>query len=221
MAKPKKDVVGETYGRLVIIDDAPYRSKDRRVFVKCVCGTVKDVLLGDLRRGDTTSCGCYLQEVITKHGDASNRLYKIYHGMLDRCYLPTIPGYENYGARGITVCDQWQQSYEEFKDWATASGYTDVLSIDREDVDGPYTPANCRWIPMGEQQRNKRKLAGTSAQYIGVSFCKRTSKWLSYIKVNGVMKNLGRFLTEAEAATARNNYITVNKLANFKLNVIK
>lgn len=220
MAKPKKDVIGEVYGRLIIIDDAPYRTKDRRVFVKCSCGAVKDVLLGDLRRGDTTSCGCYLQEVITKHGDSTDRLYKIYHGMLNRCYLQTIPGYENYGARGITVCNDWKESYDSFKHWAVNNGYTPDLSIDREDVDGPYCPSNCRWIPMGEQQRNKRKLSGTSSKYIGVSRCTKSNLWICYVKVNRVMQNLGRYITEDEAALVRNNYILGNGLSNFKLNVI-
>ena len=74
MTKPKKNVTGEVYGRLTITGDAPQQTKDRRVFVKCVCGNTKDVLLGDLRRGDTSSCGCLLKESITKHGDAHARL---------------------------------------------------------------------------------------------------------------------------------------------------
>ena len=218
MTKSRKNVIGEVYGRLVITGDAPDRSKDRRVYVKCTCGVTKEVLLGSLRNGDTTSCGCYLQEVITKHDGYGTRLYKIYHGMLNRCYLPSMSRYSEYGGRGITVCAAWQSSFENFRDWATANGYSDDLSIDRKNVDGNYEPDNCRWIPEREQQRNKRKLPKTSSQYLGVSSCKQTGKWVAMIKVNNKQKNLGRYDTEYAAAKARDAYICDNNLQNFKLN---
>jgi hypothetical protein len=207
--------VGEVYGRLTITGDAPYRTKDRRVFVQCECGNTKDVLLGDLRKGDTVSCGCYLKEQITTHGDATSRLYKIYRGMLNRCYLPTIEAYANYGGRGITVCDAWRNSYEAFRDWALANGYADDLTIDRKEVDGHYEPSNCQWIPKGIQQRNKRAMGTTG--YVGVSHCKQTGRWIAMIKVNGKQKNLGRYSTPVQAAQARNQYILDNQLEGFKL----
>lgn len=218
MSKPRKDVTGETYGRLVITGNAPDRSKDRRVYVFCACGNTKDVLLGSLRNGDTTSCGCYLQEVITTHGDHNTRLYKLYHGMLNRCYLPAMSRYAEYGGRGITVCNEWRTDFAAFRSWAEQSGYTDELSIDRRDNDGNYEPGNCRWIPLGNQQRNKRKLSGTSSQYLGVSLCKQTGRWQAMIKVDGKQKNLGRHPDEITAARVRDAYITDNGIKNFKLN---
>lgn len=218
MAKPKKDVTGEVYGRLTILGDAPYRSKDRRVFVICSCGNTKDVLLGDLRRGDTVSCGCYLTEVITKHGDHKTKLYRIYHGMLNRCYLENTDRFTDYGGRGIAVCKEWRESFDAFKAWAISNGYTDDLSIDRKDVDGNYEPSNCRWIPLSEQQRNKRKQLNKSSVFLGVAKCKQTKKWIATIKVNGKLKNLGRYSDEKEAATVRDNYIKLNNLSNYKLN---
>lgn len=218
MAKPKKNVVGEIYGRLVITGDAPYRSKDRRVFVECECGTTKDVLLGDLRRGDTVSCGCYLQEVITKHGGSYERLYKIYHGMLNRCYLKSSDSYVNYGAKGVVVCIDWLNSYEAFRDWALDNGYTSELTIDRKNVTGNYEPGNCHWIPEAMQQRNKRPLKGGSSAYVGVAHCKQTGKWVAMIKVCGKQKNLGRRDTDLEAAKLRDQYIVDNKLEGFYMN---
>lgn len=218
MAKPKKNVIGETYGRLTITGDAPQRTKDRRVYVECACGNTKDVLLGDLRRGDTTSCGCYLKEVITSHGDAGTRLYKIYKGMLNRCYLPTMTGYSNYGGRGITVHPEWVNSYESFRDWALSNGYADNLTIDRKKVDENYTPNNCRWLAKELQQRNKQDIKGTSSNYTGVSLCKQTGNWIAMIKVNGKQKNLGRHKSEHAAACARDQYIVDNNLTDFKMN---
>ena len=218
MAKPLKDVTGEVYGRLTILGNAPYRSKDRRVFVLCTCGTEKDVLLGDLRRGDTVSCGCYLKEVITSHGDAGTRLYKIYKGMINRCYLKTIPGYLDYGPRGITTCQSWRDSYEVFREWSHSNGYAENLTIDRKDVNGNYEPGNCQWISNGHQQRNKRDVPNTSSKYCGVSWCKQSSKWYASVKTEGKLKNLGRYLTELDAAIARDTYIVSNKLLHYKLN---
>ena len=218
MAKPKKNVTGEVYGRLTITGDAPYRAKDRRVFVLCECGAAKDVLLGDLRSGDTTSCGCFLKEAITKHGDAAERLYKIFHSMHNRCYLKTLERYSDYGGRGITVCLEWLDNYQAFKDWAMSSGYSEVTSIDRIDNDSGYSPENCRWVSTNIQQRNKRAFVGGTSAYRGVSLCKQTGRWVAMIKVNGKQKNLGRHLSEIEAATARDNYIIQNKLEGFQLN---
>ena len=218
MAKPKKNVIGEVYGRLIITDDAPYRSKDRRVFVQCSCGNTKDVLLQDLRRGDTKSCGCYLQEVITKHGDAHARLYKIFNGMHNRCYLPSMDRYSDYGGRGITICELWRNNYLRFRDWALSNGYSEDMTIDRKDNDGSYSPSNCHWVASNIQQRNKRAFIGGSSKYRGVSLCKQTGKWVAMIKVNGKQSNLGRYPTELEAAKARDQYIVTNQLVGFILN---
>lgn len=218
MTKPKKNVIGEQYGRLLITGDAPYKSKDRRVYVLCECGNTKDVLLGDLRRGDTVSCGCYLKEVITKHSGADSRLYKIYHGMLNRCYLPTMTGYSNYGGRGITVCDEWKADFKIFQSWAVNNGYTDSMSIERKNVDKSYEPGNCTWIPFCEQQRNKRKGTNTSSKYLGVSLCKQTGKWVVIVKVLGKCKNLGRYDDEVEAAQVRDDYLRATGLPNYKYN---
>lgn len=218
--KPKKDVRGEVYGRLTITGDAPYRTRDRRVFVLCECGKTKDVLLGDLRRGDTLSCGCYLKERITSHGDSYTRLYKIYAGMLSRCHNPAADRYASYGARGISVCESWKNSYEEFRDWALRQGYDDSLTIERKDVDGNYEPDNCTWLPQALQQRNKQRLTSGSSTYIGVSHCKQTGRWIAMIKVHGKQKNLGRYASELEAAKARDQYIIDSGLTNFHMNKV-
>ena len=76
--------------------------------------------------------------------------------MKHRCYSKKAYSYVYYGARGISVCDEWLKSFEAFQDWALANGYADNLTIDRIDNDGNYCPENCRWVTTDVQNRNKR-----------------------------------------------------------------
>jgi hypothetical protein len=79
-------------------------------------------------------------------------LYNIWRGILERCNNTNAKIYQHYGAKGITICDEWL-SYEVFKKWSLSSNYTDTLSIDRKDTTGGYTPSNCRWVtPLVQSQ---------------------------------------------------------------------
>lgn len=82
-------------------------------------------------------------------------MYRIYNGMIRRCYRQSDSGYKYYGRRGISVCDEWRNNYHAFKVWAVNHGYRDNLSIDRIDNDGNYEPGNCRWATAKEQNNNK------------------------------------------------------------------
>lgn len=86
---------------------------------------------------------------------STDRIHHIWLAMYYRCYNENNHAYKNYGARGITVCDEWQ-SFENFYNWAKSNGYQDNLTIERIDVNGNYEPSNCTWISMEEQAKNKQ-----------------------------------------------------------------
>jgi hypothetical protein len=92
-----------------------------------------------------------------KHGMSHARIYRIWNRMRERCYRTKDKSYQDYGKRGITVCEEWKRDFKAFYEWAMANGYTDDLTIDRINVNGNYDPSNCRWITKKEQSCNTRK----------------------------------------------------------------
>lgn len=166
------DLTGQKFGRLTVLREAePYISpkghKSQRWFCRCDCGNEKVVMRGHLCDGATISCGCYhsseLTKRNTKHGYANEKLYAIYRGIKCRCYNPHHGDYQRYGAKGVTMCEEWKNDYGVFREWAYASGYKEEVlpngrsqwTIDRIDVKGNYEPSNCRWITIQAQMNNK------------------------------------------------------------------
>lgn len=164
---PKQiDESGKRFNRLVVIECVGkkyYSGKPRRIWLcQCDCGNTLITPITPLKLGRTKSCGCMNSENrrlnYRKHGMSSSRVFHIWANMLDRCNNPNSPRYQDYGGRGITVCDEWidENGSTNFINWALSNGYSNNLTLDRIDNDKGYSPQNCRWVDNRTQQRNKR-----------------------------------------------------------------
>lgn len=164
------DIAGKKFGRLIAV--RPDESNPKKWICRCDCGNISSALKSDLTRGHTTSCGCYrrqrLDESITTHGCSSekspnHRMYRTWQDMKARCYNSRNKRYRNYGGRGIKVCKEWVNSFENFYEHVSKlehfkePGYT----IDRINVNGDYEPGNIRWADSDTQASNK-----TTSHYV-------------------------------------------------------
>lgn len=174
------DLTGKRFGRWLVLEETSERRKGNVMWLcKCDCGTVRTVSASTLKTGKSVSCGCYNKEVITTHGKTHSRLYHTWTSMVRRCTDPNSPEADGYINRGIKVCDEWLNSFEAFRDWATENGYQDGLSIDRINNNGNYEPSNCRWATAKEQSRNRR--SNVILTYNGESHC--MVEWAEILKV--------------------------------------
>lgn len=159
----KIDLVGMIFGRLTVI--GPHESKNGRTMweCQCECGNTIVARSENLKSGNTKSCGClvsdtssaWLKSLKTTHGLSKTRLYVVWKNMISRCYDERNKRYDRYGGRGISVCDEWLNSLENFVNWANSNGYDDALTIDRIDTNGNYCPDNCRWVDAKVQCNNR------------------------------------------------------------------
>lgn len=161
-----KDRTNIRYGRLVALelDKEKTKTSNQGAYWLCMCDCGKEVSVrGNTLGRNANSCGC-LQKELNKtkpnrltHGKSHSRLANIWYHMVGRCHNEKDYNYFRYGAKGITVCEDWKADFLKFEEWAFSNGYNEGLSIDRIDPTGNYEPSNCRWATFDTQANNKRK----------------------------------------------------------------
>lgn len=170
---------------------------------RCECGVEKVINYRNVVSEKQKSCGCRQHNVPKKHGMVSRnkKMYECYVAMMSRCYDNKHLEYKNYGERGITVCDEWHNIENFFKDME--STHSNELTLDRENVDGNYCPENCSWKTQSWQNFNKQKSKFNTSGKTGVYWNKEKLKWETRITVESKKIFLGYYETFDKAVEVR------------------
>ena len=207
---------------LILLEDLgmhyPNETSNKKVrygIYKCYCGNEFKTRIQSVKQNKTKSCGCLHKEKAlifnTKHGLSSHVLFGTWSGMIQRCTNKIHMYYNDYGGRGITVCERWLNVANFIEDMLPT--FQKGLTLDRKDNNKGYSKDNCRWVSKVVQSCNTRKIRSTNTSgYRGVSFYNLCNKWYSRICVDYKNIYLGRFNTAIEAARAYDDYIIKNNL---------
>ena len=161
------DLTNQHFGDVTIIgvvEDSGGNARHKRWNCRCdICGREFTAASHHLISGKITKCrSCSNRITATIHGYSNDPLHSRWLGMIQRCYHSNNKSFKNWGGRGIKICDEWGagnvkdiDGFVSFKRWSEEHGFSPELEIDRIDVDGPYAPWNCRWIPKADQKFNK------------------------------------------------------------------
>lgn len=177
---PRIELTGLRFGRYTVLSEAPKRANWVRYwFCQCDCGNIQEVFQGNLISGKSIGCGC----LRVTHGHTGTYVYRVWHGIHSRCKYLSNVGYKDYGGRGISVCERWN----DFSSFLADMGYppSEKHTVDRENSDGPYSPENCRWATRKEQARNR---SNNSL----ITFKDRTLTQVEWAEITGLSTNMIR-----------------------------
>jgi hypothetical protein len=177
------NLVGKVFNRWTVVGRAENKNKRVRWSCVCECGEERDVIAYNLVHGISKSCGCLNKDLakeriisITKtHGLSKTPIHRIWCGIKTRVGNPNHKDYQWYGARGVTMCEEWENDFMSFYTWSTNNGWKDGLQIDRKDVNGNYEPSNCRWVTNEVNSKNRRNTNLYTNELTGETLC--ASDW--------------------------------------------
>lgn len=209
MPKPIQ-LKGQRFGKLVVLSDPILKNKwnSRKSFYicQCDCGNQTEVMGDYLKKGDTKSCGCLQGE---KHGQSASNTTKEYRcwcSIKTRCFNSNYHQAKDYSEKGITMCEEWRNSFTAFYNYVGDAPGKDY-SIDRIDNNGNYEPGNVRWVKdeTGIQNINQGMLSNNTSGVKGVYWHKSREKWMALITVSKRRIYLGSFKDKEDAIKARKN----------------
>lgn len=179
------------------------KGKHQKALYECKCGKIKECRIDHVKSKLIVSCGCARKT----HGHSVkghySKEYLTWQSMINRCYCKSNARYNRYGGRGIEVCSEWKNSFEQFlKDMGNRpDGH---YSIDRINNDGNYEPSNCRWADAFTQAINKRGAIVHSSKFKGVYYSNKRKRFIAQIQVNKKNMWLLSSKSEIECAAAYN-----------------
>ena len=198
--------IGDRFGYLTIVGIAQNGKTRTSYRCKCDCGNYinigKSHLIDRPNRRGNKSCGC---KMLRQNGNVAKyfHLYTIWNSLSAKCYDPKHASYDRYGAKGITVCEEWLNSFEAFLNWSLENGYNRDLTLDRIDGTKGYYPENCRWTTIQVQALNKGLNKNNKTGYKGITFNKKTNKYIANIFRAGKGIYLGSYSNIEEAIEIR------------------
>lgn len=154
----RKNLAGQRFGHLVALVATHHRGRVAWE-CRCDCGALCTPQSSSLVSGNTQSCGCFGRAnstaAVTTHGETGSVEHMAWKQAIGRCENPRKPNFPDYGGRGIRVCERWRSSFPNFlADMGRRPSRQH--SLDRIDVNGDYSPDNCRWATPAQQSRNRR-----------------------------------------------------------------
>lgn len=165
----KVSLLGRKFGKLLVFGEAPSEKGHSKWYCKCECGETTAIFSTNLLSGASLSCGCTINKPVASksresHDMRGSRTYGSWKAMKDRCLNPNDAAFINYGGRGITVDPAWKDSFLNF--YRDMGERPEGCSLDRINVNGPYTKENCRWATDSVQAKNKRSFYASKLQKV-------------------------------------------------------